>query len=106
MFELPEFVILAKQMNDTLQGKVIQNGCLGNSPHKFVWCNPTHEEFAQLIRVPARRGRCRAGLHPRRRAGRVLGRSGSCFDPSGGVVAGGGGRVNVRQDRAVVLGIE
>lgn len=49
MFELPEYVILAKQMNDTLQGKAIQNGCLGNSPHKFVWYNRTREEFAELI---------------------------------------------------------
>ena len=36
-------------MNDTLQGKVIQNSCLGNSPHKFVWYNRTREEFAELI---------------------------------------------------------
>jgi len=50
MFELPEFVILAKQMNDTLQGKVIQRGCLGNSPHKFVWYNRSHDEFEQLTR--------------------------------------------------------
>ena len=29
MFELPEFVTLAKQMNDTLKGKRIQRGQLG-----------------------------------------------------------------------------
>jgi formamidopyrimidine-DNA glycosylase len=48
MFEIAEFIILAKQANETLLGKVIQKGCLGNSPHKFVWYNRTHEEFAAL----------------------------------------------------------
>jgi formamidopyrimidine-DNA glycosylase len=50
MFELPEFVTLAKQMNDTLQGKVIRRGHLGNSPHKFVWYNRSHDEFERLTR--------------------------------------------------------
>jgi formamidopyrimidine-DNA glycosylase len=48
MFELPEFVTLARQMNDTLKGKTIQRGQLGNSPHKFVWYNRTHDEFVKL----------------------------------------------------------
>jgi formamidopyrimidine-DNA glycosylase len=50
MFELPEFVILARQMNDTLRGKTIQRGQLGNSPHKFVWYNQSHDEFEQLTK--------------------------------------------------------
>jgi formamidopyrimidine-DNA glycosylase len=50
MFELPEFITLARQMNDTLQGKTIQRGTLGNSPHKFVWYNRSHDEFEQLTR--------------------------------------------------------
>ena len=50
MFELPEFVTLAKQFNDTLQGKTIRSGSLGNKPHKFVWYNRTHEEFTELTR--------------------------------------------------------
>ena len=50
MFELPEFVTLSKQFNDTLKGKTIQRGTLGNSPHKFVWYNRTHEEFESLTR--------------------------------------------------------
>ncbi len=49
MFELPELVILARQFDTTLKGKVITQGVLGNSPHKFVWYNQTHEEFAQLM---------------------------------------------------------
>lgn len=50
MFELPEIVTLARQMNETLKGRTIQRGQLGNSPHKFVWYNRSHEEFEQLTR--------------------------------------------------------
>jgi formamidopyrimidine-DNA glycosylase len=50
MFELPEFVTLARQMNDTLKGKTVRSGRLGNSPHKFVWYNRTHDEFERLTR--------------------------------------------------------
>jgi len=48
MFELPETVTLARQMNDTLPGKIVSKGSLGNSPHKFVWYNRSHEEFERL----------------------------------------------------------
>jgi formamidopyrimidine-DNA glycosylase len=48
MFELPEYLILARQINETLAGKVVTHGSLGNSPHKFVWYNRTREEFADL----------------------------------------------------------
>jgi formamidopyrimidine-DNA glycosylase len=48
MFELPEYLTLAKQMNDTLQDKIIERGQLGNKPHKFVWYNRTHQEFEHL----------------------------------------------------------
>ena len=50
MFELPEFTTLAKQVNEALTGKVIKNGSLGNSPHKFVWSNRTPGEFEALAR--------------------------------------------------------
>jgi formamidopyrimidine-DNA glycosylase len=48
MFELPELITLAGQINATLQGKTIQEGRLGNSPHKFVWYNRKPDEFAHL----------------------------------------------------------
>lgn len=48
MFELPEFATLARQINQVLTGKVIAKGSLGNRPHKFVWYNRTHDEFAAL----------------------------------------------------------
>ena len=50
MFEVPEYTILAKQINKTLIGKTIKKGNLGNSPHKFVWYNRKHEEFTKLTR--------------------------------------------------------
>ena len=50
MFELPEFVTLARQMNETLTGKTIRKGSLGNTPHKFVWYNKSHDEFERLTR--------------------------------------------------------
>jgi formamidopyrimidine-DNA glycosylase len=48
MFELPEMLTLARQINATLRGKTIRAGRLGNSPHKFVWYNRTPEEFTAL----------------------------------------------------------
>jgi len=48
MFEIPEYTILASQMNETLPGKTIVRGALGNSPHKFVWYNRTQAEFESL----------------------------------------------------------
>jgi formamidopyrimidine-DNA glycosylase len=48
VFELPEYITLARQINETVAGKTIRSGALGNSPHKFVWYNRTHEEFAAL----------------------------------------------------------
>jgi formamidopyrimidine-DNA glycosylase len=59
MFELPEFVTLATQMNEALQGKAIRRGQLGNTPHKFVWYNRSHDEFEGLTRAKAV-GRARA----------------------------------------------
>jgi formamidopyrimidine-DNA glycosylase len=50
VFELPEFATLAKQMNNTLKGKTIRSGHLGNTPHKFVWYNRSHDEFERLTK--------------------------------------------------------
>ncbi len=48
MFELPELVTLAGQIDATLRGRTIRAGSLGNKPHKFVWYNRAAEEFARL----------------------------------------------------------
>ncbi|MEA3440983.1 MAG: hypothetical protein U9R58_11955 [Chloroflexota bacterium] len=50
MFELPEYITLARQVNETMTGKLVKTGNLGNSPHKFVWHNRTPEEFDHLTR--------------------------------------------------------
>lgn len=47
MFELPELLTIAKQMNTVLPGKTVARGRLGNSPHKFVWYNCPPEEFTE-----------------------------------------------------------
>jgi formamidopyrimidine-DNA glycosylase len=49
MFEIPECITLARQMSETLTGKRVARGDLGNSPHKFVWYNRTPEQFAKLV---------------------------------------------------------
>jgi formamidopyrimidine-DNA glycosylase len=50
MFELPELTTIASQMNDVLAGKIVQEGRLGNTPHKFVWYDRSHDEFTRLTR--------------------------------------------------------
>ena len=50
MFELPEYITLANQMNESLKGKTIIKGVLGNTPHKFVWYNRPHDEFEKLTK--------------------------------------------------------
>jgi formamidopyrimidine-DNA glycosylase len=48
MFELPELTTIARQMNGVLAGKMVHEGRLGNTPHKFVWYDRTHDEFTRL----------------------------------------------------------
>jgi formamidopyrimidine-DNA glycosylase len=50
MFEIPEYVTLARQMAKSLSGKRIAKGTLGNSPHKFVWYNREPDEFAAIVK--------------------------------------------------------
>lgn len=50
MFEIPEYVILARQMAESISGKRIAHGTLGNSPHKFVWYNRKPDEFAAIVK--------------------------------------------------------
>ena len=50
MFELPECVNLVRQMNQTLRGRKVRAGTLGNSPHKFVWYNRKPAAFARLAK--------------------------------------------------------
>jgi formamidopyrimidine-DNA glycosylase len=49
MFELPELLTISEQLDETVQGKIVSEGNLGNSPHKFVWYNRKPAEFAGLV---------------------------------------------------------
>lgn len=49
MFELPEYVVLASQITETLNKKRIASASLGNSPHKFVWYNVSRDQFSRLM---------------------------------------------------------
>jgi formamidopyrimidine-DNA glycosylase len=48
MFELPEMITFARQMNDSVAGKHVTIARQGNSPHKFVWYNLPADQFAAL----------------------------------------------------------
>lgn len=48
MLEISEMLVLRDQIDQELKGKVIREGLLGNSPHKFVWYNRTEAEFKAL----------------------------------------------------------
>jgi formamidopyrimidine-DNA glycosylase len=48
MFELPEIFTLARQVNETMKGKIIKQARLGNVTHKFVWYNRDEDEFDRL----------------------------------------------------------
>jgi formamidopyrimidine-DNA glycosylase len=50
MFEIAECITLTRQMNETLRGKTVERGRLGNSPHKFVWYNRKPAEFERLTK--------------------------------------------------------
>jgi formamidopyrimidine-DNA glycosylase len=49
MIELPEALTIARQMNETLQGKKIASVVRGNSPHKFAFYTGTPEEYQMLM---------------------------------------------------------
>jgi len=49
MFELPEYTILSSQINATLKGETVSSAFLGNTAHKFVWYNLSHDEFSKVM---------------------------------------------------------
>ena len=48
VFELPELVTLARQINETLTGKIVGKSPLGNTPNKFVGYNQSPANFERL----------------------------------------------------------
>lgn len=45
MLELPESYTVARQLNETVQGRKIQRVCTGNSPHKFAFFTGNPETY-------------------------------------------------------------
>ena len=50
MFEIPEYQTIARQMSESMTGRRIAEGRLGNSPHKFVWDNLKPDEFSARVK--------------------------------------------------------
>lgn len=46
MLELPEVIVLASQLNNTVKGKKIKLAEGGKSPHKFVWYSGEPSEYS------------------------------------------------------------
>jgi formamidopyrimidine-DNA glycosylase len=49
MIEMPEATTIAKQMNQTLNGKTISKFGRGNKTHKFLWLNRPDEEYEAIL---------------------------------------------------------
>ena len=50
MIELPEAIVIGRQMDEALAGKRIAFGNRGNSPHKFAFSSGTPEEYAAIFK--------------------------------------------------------
>ena len=50
MIELPEAVVLSKEINDTLHGKIINAVTVEQSPHKFAWYGEEKERYHELLK--------------------------------------------------------
>lgn len=49
MIELPEAIVLSKEIDEALSGKQIKTVVAGHSPHKFAFFHPDEEDFQNLI---------------------------------------------------------
>lgn len=49
MIEIPEAIVLAEQLNQTIHGKKIKQVVAANSPHKFVWYFGDPSEYPTLL---------------------------------------------------------
>ncbi|UCG04182.1 MAG: endonuclease VIII [Candidatus Heimdallarchaeota archaeon] len=51
MIELPEAIVLSKQIKDTLKGKVVKSAIRGQYPHKFAFTGKfSDKEFSELLK--------------------------------------------------------
>lgn len=49
MLELPEAVVVAQQMNETVKGKKVLNVTAAHTPHKFAWYTGNPSEYHSLL---------------------------------------------------------
>ena len=49
MLEIPEVIVLANQLNETVKGKKIQNAIANSSAHKFTWYYGDPESYPQKL---------------------------------------------------------
>lgn len=49
MIELPEAVVAARQLNNTIGGKIIRNVIAAKSPHKFAWYHGDPQKYEVLL---------------------------------------------------------
>lgn len=49
MIEYPEAVVLARQLNETVTGKLIQKVIAAQNPHKFAWYNGLPENYPAML---------------------------------------------------------
>jgi formamidopyrimidine-DNA glycosylase len=49
MIELPEAIVLSKQCNETLQGKVVEHVIVDSKPHKLAWYLDEGKDYHQLL---------------------------------------------------------
>ena len=49
MIELPEALVIARQMNEVLAGKRIAYGNRGNATHKFAFSSGSSEEYEAIF---------------------------------------------------------
>lgn len=50
MLEIPEAIVIAEQLNDTVRGKRIKDAIAAASPHKFAWYYGEPSEYGALLR--------------------------------------------------------
>jgi formamidopyrimidine-DNA glycosylase len=53
MIELPEAVVLARQLTETVHGKVVERVVAGHSPHKFAWYSGDPATYDERLRGKA-----------------------------------------------------
>ncbi len=49
MIELPEAIVISRQLNETISGKKIKNVIAAQSPHKFAWYHGDPHKYHDLL---------------------------------------------------------